>query len=665
MRGWDASAPTRLEERIRVEPDGQIVAFSGKVEFGQGIRTAFAQIVAEELRVDPDRVRVVLGDTALVPWDRGTFGSFSVETDGQLLRRVAAYARELLLDRAARRIGVAKDQLSLAGGTFRQGSHVVTFAELVADAPLAGEVPDDVPLIPAAERRVVGRSRVRVEARDIVTGRARYVADVRVPGMLRGHMLHPPIGNARLRSLDDRAARSMPGVLAVVRDDDFVGVVAERESQALAAVEALEAEWDMPEPTQERTLVIPMREDARTEQALASAKALVEATYVLPHITNAPIGPSAAVADVRADGATIYAGTQRPFGLRGEVAHLLGLEEESIRVIPQMPSGTYGRNSVGDAALEAAHLSKLTGKPVLVQWTREEEFALSPTRPAAMLVARAGLDHAGSIVAWEYDEHTNAHGYGFAVDPRVAPHTSGRNAIPPYRIPLARVTLHIEPTPVRTASFRSLAAAGNVFAIESLMDELALAANADPVAFRVRHIDDARLRSVVEAVVAVSGLGEPSSRGRGKGLACTAYRRTYVAEVAEVEVSESGTPRVVRFWCAVDPGTVVNPDGVRNQVEGAIQQSISWSLFEELGHRDGRVVTTSWDTYPIASVRDAPEEIDVVVMGDESADPSGIGEPGAVPVAAAIANAIFAASGARVRELPIRPERVRAARAKR
>src|SRR5207245_1729750 len=230
--------------------------------------------------------------------------------------------------------------------------------------------------------------------------------------------------------------------------------------------------------------------------------------------------------------------------------------------------------------------------------------------------AKAGVGAEGSLVAWRYDEHTNALGYGFAVDPRVAPFTSGRNAIPPYRFGKGRITLHIEPTPVRTASFRSLAAAENVFAIESLMDELAFAARTDPLTFRLRHIDDPRLRRVVEAVAERATLGERSSAGLGKGLACTIYHGTYCAQVAEVVIAANGTPRLTRFWCAVDPGLVVNPDGVRNQIEGGIQQSASWTLLEELGQRDGRITTTGWDTYPIATFRDAPEQIDVHVMGD-------------------------------------------------
>jgi CO/xanthine dehydrogenase Mo-binding subunit len=329
-------------------------------------------------------------------------------------------------------------------------------------------------------------------------------------------------------------------------------------------------------------------------------------------------------------------------------------------VLPQITSGTYGRNSSADAAVEAAILSKGSGRPVLLQWTREEEFAWSPSRPEAVLEISAGLDADGRIVAWLYDEHTNVHTTA-GLDPQVLVVTSGRNAEPPYTGFAAKVTLHIEPTRLRTANFRSLAASENVFAIESFMDELATLSEQDPLAFRLRHIDDDRFRRVIERVSERSGLREPPGARRGRGIASTVYHGTYVAQVAEVEVSLSGAVRLVKVWCVVDPGQTLNPEGVRNQIEGGIQQSASWTLKEELLHRDGRVMNTGWDTYPIATFRDAPESIEVLVEGDEGAPPTGVGEPGAVPTAAAIANAVYAASGARLRAVPFTRERVRKA----
>ena len=650
-----------LEARIRVEPDGSVTAFSGKIEFGQGIRTAFAQLVANELDLPLERVRVVLGDTGQVPFDFGTFGSHSVAQEAPALRRAAAFARRALIERAAARLGIPAARLDTRDGTIGDGDgERLSYADLVRDGPLEGAIPEDEPLLPPERWRHIGTPRSRIEARDIVTGRARYVADVRLDGLARGAVARPPARGARARSVDARAARAMPGVIAVVHDGDLVGVVAEREEQARAAADALEIDWHVPERESSQTMVVPLREDAGTDAALASAARTLAASYTLPSIASASIGPSAAVVDARPDGATIYAGTHRPFGLRDAVAKRLGLPQDRVRVIPQMSSGTYGRSSAPDVSLEAAVLSKHAGRPVLLQWSRAEEFAFSPSRPEAVLEVAAGLDASGQIVAWRYDEHTNVH-TAAGPDPRVAAMTSGRNAIPPYAIEHANVVLHVEPTPLRTANFRSLAAAENVFAIESFVDELAYASGQDPLAMRLRHVDDARLRRVIERVADLSGFEMKVGAGRGRGLACTLYHGTYVAQVAEVAVTSAGAVRLLRVWCVVDPGLVINPDGVRNQVEGGIQQSASWTLLEELRHREGRVATTSWDTYPIATFRDAPESIEVAVEGDHTAPPTGVGEPGAVPTAAAIANAVFAACGARVRELPLTRDRVRRA----
>lgn len=657
----DRGEPDRLEQRIRIERDGTITALSGKIDFGQGIRTAFAQVVADELDVPIEHVNVVLGDTDTVPFDVGTFGSHSVAQETPLLRRAAAFARRELIDRASTKLGVPREKLDTHAGAVVGGGKRVPYAELLDSEPLVGPVPDQVAVMPETRRRYAGRAVAHLEARDIVTGRATFVADVRLPGMARGAMVRPPARGAKLRSVDDAAARTMPGVVAVVRHGDVVGVVAEREGQARAAAAAVVAEWHVI-PVEGPTALVPMRSDAGVDEKLRGAAARFAETYVLPPISSAPIGPSAAVADVRGYGATMYVGTHRPFGVRDQVAKVLGLPEKKVRVLPQITSGTYGRNSHPDAAIEAAILSKGSGRPVLLQWTREEEFAWSPSRPEAVLEIAAGLGPDGRIVAWRYDEHTNVHAAA-SLDPQVLGLTSGRNAIPPYTGFPARVTLHIEPTRLRTANFRSLAAAENVFAIESFMDELAVASGQDPLAFRLRHIVDLRLRRTLERVAERSGWGERPGGRRGRGIAGTVYHGTYVAQVAEVEVSLSGAVRLVRVWCVVDPGETLNPEGVRNQVEGGIQQSASWTLKEELLHRDGRVQNTGWDTYPIATFRDAPESIEVFVEADESAPPTGVGEPGAVPTAAAIANAVYAASGARLRSVPLTRERVRKAMA--
>ncbi|HTR53969.1 MAG TPA: molybdopterin cofactor-binding domain-containing protein [Kofleriaceae bacterium] len=642
---------TRLEERLAIEPDGTIVVRSGKVEIGQGIRRSFARLVAAGIGVPVERVRVELGDTATTPWDMGTFGSLSTRTDGALLARAAHFARRQLLDRAARRWNVEPSLLAGENGAVRgPDGRCATYAELAAEAPLTGEIRDDEPLsVPR------GPADGTDDGRAIVTGSLRFAGDLRTPGMLHGRVLRPPAHGARLVSLDDRAARAMPSVTAVIRDGDFVGVVAERARTARAGLRALVAEWsDPPPPPQhERTLVL--RDDRDANQALAAAAHAFAAIYELPHVANAPLGPSAALADVRADGATIQAATQRPFGVRDDVARLLGIAPPRARVIAVPAAGSFGRNNSSDAAIDAVRLSRAVGRPVLVQWSRADELHAAPNRPRLSAHVRAGLDANGRFVAWSSDIVTNPHVYFGDLErlpDELVAMTCARNAVPPYRLPAAHVAVKIVPAAIRTAALRSLSAAPNVFAIESAVDELAATARLDPLELRLHNCDHPRLIRVLECVAERSGWARrPRGGGVGLGLACALYNDTYVAQVAEVETSPR--IRVRRAWCALDCGTVVDPDGARNQIEGGIMHALSWALVEQLPHDGPRVTANNWDDYPIARCHDAPDSIDIVFTDDGHTPPTGVGEPGAVPFGAAIANAVAAACGVRRRSEPI------------
>jgi nicotinate dehydrogenase subunit B len=614
-------------------------------------------IVAEELALPIEKVRIELGETDTAPWDFGTFGSMSTATDGAILRSAAIRARRLLIERAAALFGLPVSALGLEGGrVVAPDGRSTTFAELTADAPLTGKVPESPAGAGAAASTVAAASH-RIEAVDIVTGRARYPADIRLAGMVRGHRLNPPQPDLRLASLDDRAASAMPGVIAIVRDGDFVGVVADRDEQALAAVEALRAEWAVPAGRPEGAVDAVLRRDAGTGAALAGASLRLDARYRVPHIAHASIGPSAAVADVRPDGADLYVATQRPFALRDAVAELLDLAPERVHIHPQTMSGMYGRGNMADAAIDAVRLSRAVARPVLVQWTRAEEFRLSPHRPLLDAEMSAGLDASGRIAAWRYEAHTNPHTYGEgSAPPGVVEMTSGRNALPPYRLGQAEVLVHVARARLRTGAFRSLAAAPHVFAIESFVDELAHLVGEDPIAFRLRHVEDARLRRVLETVRSMSHWeSRPRPPGRGLGVASVIYHGTYVAEIAEVAIDPAGNIRLERVWCAVDAGRLVNPDGAQNQIEGGIQQAVSWTMLEELREDDGAVMTSSWHDYPIARCKDAPRAIDVRFCGDAETPSTGVGEPGSVPTAAAIANAVFDASGSRLRRLPLAP----------
>jgi nicotinate dehydrogenase subunit B len=664
---WRSAPPQRIEDRIRLEGDGTVIALSGKVDFGQGIRTAFGQIVADELDVAFDTVQVFLGDTARSPYDFGTFGSQSIHSEGSNLRSAAAAARAVLLARASARLRVDARDLEVVAGTVRakRGGPSVTYAELAADAPLEGLVPVGIATKSADALRLVGTSVPRREGRDIVTGRPVYVTDVRLPGMLRGAVLRPPHMGAALRGLDDAAARSLPGVVAIVRDGDFVGAVAERHEQALAAVAAVRAEWDPTPPSRGVEHDIELRRDDGIDAALAGATGVLEAAYTLPYLANAPIGPSGAVADVRPDITTIYSGSQRPFGLRSQIARVLGLDDSKVHVVPSRSSGTYGRNNNDDAPAEAARLSRAVGKPVLLQWTREDEFAYGTLRPAAYIEAAAALGPGGRVAAWRYRVTTHAHILAPVENAQIAAVTAGSGALPTYDIPKAEIQLRVETSEVRTSSFRSLAGAENVFAIESLMDELAVLAGVDPVEFRLRHVSDERFASVMRLVAERSGwTSRRVATGRGLGFACTVFDHTYIAQVADVSVDKDARLRIHKLWCAIDPGLVINPDGVRNQVEGAMMQGASFSLMEQVQQRDGRVAARSWDSYPIATFRDAPE-IEVILAAEAAHRSTGAGEAGIVPIGAAIANAVFAATGVRCRELPLTRDNIERARRER
>lgn len=647
-------APDRLEDLLSIQSDGTVVARSGKVEYGQGIRTGFARIVAQELDMPLERVRIDLGETDTVPWDMGTFGSLSTATDGKRLRMAAAYACSLLLRRASERFHLPEGELRTGDGAIHApDGRVLSYRALTAVEPLAGPIPQSAD--GKAHLSAAQNIPLRLEALAIVTGRARYPADVRLPGMLRGHVCHPPQPGATLLSLDDAEARALPGVVAVVREGDFVGAVAERDEQAAAAA-ALAVQWRGGAPSGTEALFDRLiRDDEGVEARLQTSSTRLDAHYHVPHIAHAPIGPGAAVADVGVEGAHLYVATQRPFGLRDEVAALLGLSTGRVHVHPQAMGGMYGRGNMNDVPLEAVRLSRAVQRPVLVQWTRTEEFRLSPHRPLVDATLAAALERSGTISAWYYHERTNLHTYGSrGLSPDIVEMTCGRNAVPPYRLGQMAVRLEVVPARVRTGAFRSLAAAPNVFAIESFMDELAHASAQDPVAFRLRHIDNPRLKRVLETVSQRSGWSTRQREPRrGMGVACALYNGTYVAEVVEASVEPTGRIIVERVWCAVDAGHLVHPDGARNQIEGGIQQAASWTLLERLGYEGSTITTSSWRDYPIATALDAPHSIEVVFTGDNDAPSTGVGEPGSVPTAAAIANAVYDACAIRCRRLPL------------
>ena len=658
--------PEDLNAYLRIDGDGRVTVFSGKIEMGQGAMTSLAQLAAEELGVRLDAVSMVLGDTDQCPWDMGTFGSLTTRMFGPALRAAAAEARAVLERLAAERLGVPRERLSVEDGVVyvaADRARRVTFGELARGKRIARLVDGKAVLRAAKEFRVMGRSPGRLDARDKVTGRARYAADVRLPGMLHARILRPPAHGATLRSLDVSAARKLPGV-TVVEEKDLVAVLHADPEAAEAALRAIEARWDVPPSRLDPDTIFdhlvanapaPDVKVARGDPAGARGRAarVLESVYRTGYRAHAPIEPHAAVAHREAGRMTVWASTQTPFPTRDAVAQALGCAPREVRVVTPYVGGGFGGKSAGRQSVEAARLAQLTGKPVQVAWTRAEEFFLDTFAPAAVVTIASALGDDGRVVLWEQ-----------------AVHASGdRGTELFYDFPNARVQIHggwMGPRgnahPFAVGAWRAPGAPTNVFASESQMDLMAAAAKADPIAFRLRHLADARMRRVVQAAADACGWKPGAGpTGRGRGIACAVDAGTYVALAADVAVDrESGRVKVTRVVAVQDMGLVVNPEGARMQIEGAVTMGLGYVLSEELRFKGGDVLDRSFGTYGLPRFSWVPRLETVLVKNDELA-PQGGGEPAIVPLGAAVANAVFDATGARVYRLPLTAERVREA----
>lgn len=688
----------RLDAWLRIDPDGTVTVFTGKIELGQGILTALAQITAEELDVAMTRLRMISGDTARTPDEGFTSGSQSVEYGGTALRLAAAEARAILIGLAAEKLGTA-DGLAVADGTITApNGKQVTYWAITSEAAFRREASAKVAPKPPAEHKLVGRSIPRLDIPAKLTGGASYVQDMRLPGMLFGRVVRPPSYDAELIAIDDAAARGLPGVVAVVRDGRFLGVVAGREEQAIAARAALRngARWrleqSLPPRDKLHDYLKSLPSDASTisekRSAASLAAATLGATYTRPYLAHASIGPSCAIAAIAAGKTTVWTHSQGVFPLRRDLAKALNLPEDAVRTVHVPGSGCYGHNGADDVALDAALLSRaVEGRPVKVQWMRDDEFAWEPYGAAMSMSARAGLSADGRIVEWNYEVWSNTHttrpganGVNLLAawhraqplkpaQPEIIPQPAGggdRNAIPLYDFPNQRVVHHFIPQmPIRVSALRTLGAYANVFAIESFMDELAAAAEQDPVAFRLAHLTDPRARAVISAAAQKAGWreGAKSDGKRGRGIGFAKYKNlaTYVAVVAEVEVDRgSGEVRAFKATAVADAGQIVSPDGLANQIEGGIIQSTSWTLKEEVAFDREKVTARDWQSYPILTFPEAPE-VDVTLIDQPTERSLGAGEAASGPMAAAIANAVAHATGARLRDLPLSPARVKAA----
>ena len=691
-----------LDGWIRINANGTVTIFTGKSELGQGILTALAQIASDELDVAYERVEMISADTARTPDEGITSGSLSVENSGTALRYACAEARQALLDLAASKLGTTVARLSVSDGTIT-GSGKVTYWELAREVSFKREATARATPKPPAQHRVIGKSVPRRDIPSKVTGGQSYVQDMRLPGMVFGRVVRPPSYRAQLVSFDEAAIRSMPGVVALVRDGNFLGVAAKREEQAIKAAQALRAsaKWnetpDLPPPPPalfEHLQSMPTQDKVVSEKVPAVPAGgritTLEATYTRPFQSHASLAPSCAVAQLKDGRYTVWTHSQGVFPLRRDLAKVLRVPESAITCTHVEGSGCYGHNGADDVACDAALVARATdGRPVKLQWMRDDEFSWEPYGSAMVVKMRARLDVDGRIMDWRHDVWSHPHstrptaggggnllaGWHLADPvpqvmlikrPPAPPNQAERNATPLYDFPGQRVVLHyITDMPIRTSALRTLGAYSNVFALESFMDEAAAAANVDPVEFRMRHMKEPRARAVIEACAQKAGW-QPRRKGdgsRGRGFAFAQYKNTacYVAVVADVEVDRrTGKLRVTKAVSAVDAGLIINPDGLTNQIEGGIIQSASWTLKGAVGFDRQRITTRSWADYPILTFPEVPA-VEVHLINRPEERPVGAGEGSQGPTVAAIANAFFNATGVRLRDLPFVPQRVMAA----
>jgi nicotinate dehydrogenase subunit B len=651
---------------LHVAENGTVTVYTGKVEVGQDIRTSLTQVVADELGVGPETVRLVMGDTDLTPFDAGTFGSRTTPQMAPQLRRAAAAARSIIIDRAAQRWNVPAASLRLHAGQVSGAGRTAGIGELTAGEKLVQEIPADITTLPPNEWSIAGTSIPKVAGHDIVTGAHRYTADMTLSGMLIGKVLRPPSFGAQLGVVDVSTAAAMRGVTAV-HDGDFIGVAAPDEATATRALAAIRAAWQpVPQPSQQELFEHLKRtangaaatgqgttQRGSIEAGLAAADERLQATYTTAYIAHVPLEPRAALAQWESGKLTVWTGTQRPFGVRAELARALRIDETQVRVIVPDTGSGYGGKHTGECAIEAARLARAANRPVRLVWSREEEFTFAYFRPAALIEVRSGVKRDGTLTAWEFHNY-NAGTAGIRMS---------------YDVAHQYVVHHPSQTPLRQGSYRALAATANTFAREMHLHELAVRTGIDPLELRLRNLRDERLRNVLTAAAerfgwrhqpaARSAASRSAQSSRGVGIACGTEKGSYVATCAEVEVDRaSGRLQVLRIVEAFECGAIVTPDGLRNQVEGSIIMGLGGALWESVEFSNGRILNPRLSQYRVPRFSDVPP-IEIVLLDRRDLPSAGAGETPIITVAPALAAAIERATGVMLRSLPLAPHGVR------
>ncbi len=650
------SLPKEIDAWLHIGENGKVTVYTGKAEMGQNIRTSLSQGVSEELHVPIANIEMVMGDTQLTPFDMGTFGSRTTPTMNLQLRKVAAAARETMIGLAAAQWQTDRQHLTAANGriTDNNSGRSLEYAALTKGQQLTQTVTADPPLIPAANWKVAGQSATKVEGRDFVTGRHRYPSDQKLPDMQYGKISRPTSFNATLVSVSTQKAEQMGAT--VVHDGNFVGVAAPSTELATAAVTAIHAEWKSDPQPSNKELFDYLRKNTvegkdptgdgdrfdsgNVDQALSSADHRLHQTYTVAYIAHTPLEPRAALAKWDGDNLTVWTGTQRPFGVRGQLAEAFRIPEDHVRVLMPDTGSGYGGKHTGETAIEAARLARAAKRPVKVVWTREEEFTWAYFRPAGVIDVSSGVSKDGTITGWEF------HNYN-----------SGSAGIKPYyEIPNQRIIFHAVDSPLRQGSYRALAATANHFARESHMDEMAHSVKMDPLEFRLKNLKDERLRAVFEAAAKQFSWGKSKSAGQGFGMGGGYEKLGNIATFAEVQVDQkSGDVKIVRVVSAFECGAIVNPDGLRNQVEGSNVQGLGGALFEAIEFDNGKILNGRMSQYRVPRFSDVPT-LETVLLDRKDIPSVGAGECPMVGLAPAIANAIFDASGVRLRALPLVPD---------
>ncbi|HLT82027.1 MAG TPA: molybdopterin cofactor-binding domain-containing protein [Cyclobacteriaceae bacterium] len=634
---------------IHVGENNNVTVYTGKVEVGQNIRTSLAQIVAEELTVPFESIEMVMGDTALTPYDMGTFGSRSIPYMGSQLRKAAASARELMKKMAAKKLDVDVAQLKVSEGKIHntKDGKPLLFSDIVRGEKLIQPIDESAATTPPGQWKVCGTSIPKVNAAHFVTGKHEYVSDMKLPDMMYGKVLRPPAFGATLKSADLSRAQALPGVVAV-HDAQFVGVCAPDPLTAERALTLVRAQWEeKPQPSRDlifdyllKHAKAPRGNDGGGDIAggLARAKATTDKTFYVDYIAHAPLEPRAAVARWEGDKVTVWTGTQRPFGVQDEVASAFRIPKENVRVIMPDTGSGYGGKHTGDAALEAARLAREAQRPVKIVWTREEEFTWAYFRPAGVIQVKAGADASGKLTAWEF------HNYN-----------SGGSAIQTqYDVDQRRIQFHPVDSPLRQGSYRGLAGTANIFARESAMDDLANDLGIDPLEFRMTNLSNERLKNVLKACAEAYGWsGRSRAKGRGHGIGCGIEKGGYVATIAEVLVNpDDGQVTVKRAVAAFECGAIVNPVHLENQILGCVVQGLGGALFEWIDFKNGRIVNPMFSRYRVPRFTDMPE-LEIVMVDRKDLPSAGAGEAPIYGIAPAIRNAIADAGGERLYSLPL------------